>query len=55
MPVFTTLMTSAFGAEDPFATLVQNDENAGDENVRVLPDWVAEALENDLQFRRIVQ
>jgi hypothetical protein len=54
MPVFTALMSSAFGPQDPFNALVRNDRTEDDKNVRVLPVWVAETLERDLQFRQIV-
>jgi hypothetical protein len=55
MPAFTALMSSAFGQQDPFSALVRNDKAEGDEDVRVLPVWVAESLEHDLQFRKITR
>lgn len=51
MPVFSALMSAAFEA-DPFAELVRNDRTTKDENVRVLPVWVAEALEMSLRVPR---
>jgi hypothetical protein len=50
--MFATLMTSAFGAEDPFGELVRLDRIGEEENVRVLPNWIVGALERDLQLNR---
>lgn len=55
MPVFTALMTAEFGVENPFNIPVQNGRDCEGGDVRILPDWVVESLERDLQFRRIVQ
>lgn len=55
MPVFTALMSAAFGAENPFNLSVRLGRVDEGENVRVLPDWVVESLERDMQFQKIVQ
>jgi hypothetical protein len=55
MPVFSALMTSAFGAMDPFSELVRLDRFDGDENVHILPDWVADALVKEPNVSRIAR
>lgn len=56
MPVFTALMTGAFGSEDPFDSLVRNDgPDEGEGDVRNLPLWVEDRIAADLESRQIVQ
>jgi hypothetical protein len=55
MPVFTALMSGAFGSEDPFGVLAGNDLNTEEENVRILPAWVADELTAELRTRQVTR
>lgn len=55
MPVFTALMTSAFGGMDPFEYLGQNDRYTKDSETRPLPFWVVKALERDIQHSQTAE